>query len=260
MNKCSICPNNDLCNQVGGETMCLLMSNFKNKKVMKAIGVKMVDLEPMDSITAMYKNYKVGLENTKEKIEGYEVTYPDGYKSWCPKEIADKAYFKLNNGNNGDIIFKQNVKDFIAEHTVATVGSKTTLVHATTITGFELIDYSACVSPKNYSQELGEEYAMENIINKLWGYLGFVLQWAKNGITFNKENKKYSDCIQDMINEYHEINERTFKLGVFIQDNPKFKELDIEEQNDMNEQYEYMIKYCNRLGNRLKRLNIDLTK
>ena len=37
MNKCSICPNYDLCNQVGGETMCLLMSNFKTNKTMKAI-------------------------------------------------------------------------------------------------------------------------------------------------------------------------------------------------------------------------------
>lgn len=32
MNKCSICSNYDLCNQVGGETICLLMYNFKNKK------------------------------------------------------------------------------------------------------------------------------------------------------------------------------------------------------------------------------------
>lgn len=227
---------------------------------MKAIGIKMVDLEPMDSITAMYKNYKVGLENTKEKIEGYEVTYPDGYKSWCPKEIADKAYFQLNENNNGNIILKEDVENFIAKHTIQTIGIKTTLVQATTITGFELIDYSACVSPENYSKELGEKYAMENIVNKVWSFLGFVLQWAKNGIKYNEENKKYSDYIQRMINEYYEINERTFKLGVFIQDNPKFKELDIEEQNDMNEQYKYMIKYCDKLGSRLKRLNIDLTK
>lgn len=147
---------------------------------MKAIGIKMVDLQPMTANEACIRNYKTnGLDGSQE---GYEVTYPDGYKSWCPKEVADKAYFKLSGDNNGDIILKQNVEDFIAEHTVSTIGSKTTLVHATTITGFELIDYSACVSPENYSQELGEKYAMENIVNKVWSYLGFVLQWAKNGI------------------------------------------------------------------------------
>lgn len=184
MNRCSVCPNYDLCNQVGGETMCLFMSNFKNNKTMKAIEVKMVDLQPMDAYTALDKGYKVDNRYDKdcENIKGYEVTYPDGYKFWCPKDVADKAYFKLSGGNNGDIILKQNVVDFIAEHTVATVRNKITLVHATTITGFELIDYSACVSPENYSQELGEKYAMENIVNKVWSYLGFVLQWAKNGI------------------------------------------------------------------------------
>ena len=150
---------------------------------MKAIGIKMVELIAMCAGEAQYRGYKT---NGKEGNDpGYEVTYPDGYKSWCPKDVADKAYFKLDENNDGSIILKEDVENFIAAHNTQTIGVKITLVQATTITGFELIDYSACVSPENYSQELGEKYAMENICNKIWNYLGFVLQWAKNGISPN---------------------------------------------------------------------------
>lgn len=33
MNKCNICPNYDLCNQVGGETMCFYLNNFVDEDV-----------------------------------------------------------------------------------------------------------------------------------------------------------------------------------------------------------------------------------
>lgn len=37
MNKCSICPNHDLCNQIGGETMCFILCLIlKNNKTMKS--------------------------------------------------------------------------------------------------------------------------------------------------------------------------------------------------------------------------------
>lgn len=63
-----------------------------------------------------------------------------------------------------------------------TVGEKTTIVNAHTRSGFDTVRHSSCVDPKNYSKELGKQYAMEEVINSLWGHLGFVLQWAKYGI------------------------------------------------------------------------------
>lgn len=51
---------------------------------MKAIGIKMVDLQPMTAREANDKGHKIG-EHSFE-TEGYEVTYPDGYKSWSPKK------------------------------------------------------------------------------------------------------------------------------------------------------------------------------
>jgi hypothetical protein len=148
---------------------------------MKAIGIKMVELIAMCAGEAQYRGYKT---NGKEGNDaGYEVTYPDGYKSWCPKEVADKAYFKLDETNDGTKILEQDVENFISSHQTTTIGPKTTVVLATTITGFDMVNSSACVDPKNYSQELGEKYALETIKSNLWSYLGFVLQWAKNGLS-----------------------------------------------------------------------------
>ena len=151
---------------------------------MKAIGIKMVELIAMCAGEAQYKGYKTNGHEGND--EGYEVTYPDGYKSWCPKEVADKAYFKLNENNDGTKILKEDVEKFITDVDVMTIGDKTTVVNAHTLTGFDTVKHSSCVDPKNYSKELGKKYAMEEVIKSLWAHLGFVLQWAKNGI-INKD-------------------------------------------------------------------------
>lgn len=54
--------------------------------------------------------------------------------------------------------------------------------NAHTLTGFDTVRHSSCVDPKNYSEELGKQYAMEEVVNDLWAHLGFVLQWAKYGL------------------------------------------------------------------------------
>lgn len=184
MNKCSICPNYDLCNQVGGETMCLLMSNFKNKKVMKAIEIKMVDLVPMTAQEAMKKGYRINVTiyDSDENEEGYEVTYPDGYKSWCPKAVADKAYFKLCEENNGDKIYKEDAENFIKSEGNTKVGIKTTNVTITTITGYEVNGQASCVDASQFNIDFGAKVARPRAIDQLWGHLGFVLQWVKNGL------------------------------------------------------------------------------
>ena len=49
---------------------------------MKYIGVKIVEAEPMDVAEAV----KAGYRGADPSIygRGFEVTYPGGYKSWCP--------------------------------------------------------------------------------------------------------------------------------------------------------------------------------
>lgn len=151
---------------------------------MKAIGIKMVELLAMTAAVALEKGYKTNGKSGSD--EGYEVTYPDGYKSWCPKEVADASYFKLSEANDGTKILKEDVEKFITNVDVITIGTKTTVVNAHSLTGFDTVKHSSCVDPKNYNEELGKQYAMEEVINSLWAHLGFVLQWAKYGLTENK--------------------------------------------------------------------------
>lgn len=151
---------------------------------MKAIGIKMVELLAMTAAVALEKGYKTNGKSGSD--EGYEVTYPDGYKSWCPKEVADASYFILDEKNDGSKILKEDVEKFITNVDVITVGTKTTVVNAHTLTGFDTVKHSSCVDPKNYNEELGKQYAMEEVVNTLWAHLGFVLQWAKYGLTGNK--------------------------------------------------------------------------
>lgn len=147
---------------------------------MKAIGIKLVELIAMCAEEAQCKGYKT---NGKEGNDpGYEVTYPDGYKSWCPKDVADKAYFKLNENNDGTKICKEDVEAFIKFDDACKVGTKTTNVTITTITGYEINGQASCVDPNQFNIDLGIKIAKPRAMDQLWSYLGFVLQWAKNGL------------------------------------------------------------------------------
>lgn len=59
----------------------------------KFIGVKMIEAVPMTAREANDKGYRIGNHSFEE--DGYEVTYPDGYKSWSPAKEFEKAYYKL---------------------------------------------------------------------------------------------------------------------------------------------------------------------
>lgn len=58
------------------------------------IGVKKVIALPMTAREASDKGYRVGQNGSviPPTTQGYEVIYEDGYKSWSPKDVFDKAY------------------------------------------------------------------------------------------------------------------------------------------------------------------------
>lgn len=201
---------------------------------MKAIGIKMVELQPMTAREANDKGHRIGNHSFEE--EGYEVTYPDGYKSWSPKDVADAAYYLLSENNDGTKIIKEDVENFITNVDVTTIGEKTTVVNAHTRSGFDMVRHSSCVDPKNYSEELGKQYAMEEVVNSLWSHLGFVLQWAKYGLNAESKKDKYPSHVQRMIDEYKELDDRINKLASFINTNPIFETLQNEEREDMKAQ------------------------
>ena len=230
---------------------------------MKAIGIKMVELQPMTAREANDKGYRIGNHSFEEK--GYEVTYPDGYKSWTPKDVADAAYYLLSENNDGTKILKEDVENFITNVDVTTIGEKTTVVNAHTRSGFDTVRHSSCVDPKNYSEELGKQYAMEEVVNDLWAHLGFVLQWAKYGINVKPKESKYPPHIQRVITEYEELNDKIDKLNAFINGkpnafingNPIFRKLDAKERNDMACQLTSMRNYSDILLSRLTRAGVD---
>ena len=78
----------------------------------KFIGIKMVEAVPMIASEAINKGYRIGI-SIPDAI-GYEVTYPDGYKSWCPKDVFEKKNIKLVEENITDIVsIPDNQEDYV---------------------------------------------------------------------------------------------------------------------------------------------------
>lgn len=111
--------------------------------------------------------------------EGYEVEYPDGYKSFSPKDVFEKVYYMILSPNK---IQEGDVLNFIKEGYSLRLGEKTTVVCDTTLTGFDTVGIAACVDPSTYDHDMGCGVARRDIKDKIWGHLGFVLQWAINGL------------------------------------------------------------------------------
>ena len=74
------------------------------------------------------------------------------------------------------------VDNFIEDVKVTTMGGKTTVVLATLRNGFTIVEASACVSAENYDETMGAEICLGKIKDKVWGYLGFLLQTAVHGV------------------------------------------------------------------------------
>lgn len=145
----------------------------------KFIGVKMIEAVPMRASMALSAGYKIG--NAHPDDIGYEVTYPDGYKSWSPAKEFENAYYKLEDPA-GDVLKENDIKRFIKGIENVKVGTKTTNTTLTCLTGFEVHGQAACVKPENFDLNVGANYARIKAEDKIWEGLGFVLQWAKYGL------------------------------------------------------------------------------
>lgn len=124
----------------------------------------------------------VEAERTKN---GYRVRYEDGYESFSPADVFEKAYMPLLTNKclktEKPSISQRMVDDFIAFHEVKKLGGKTTVVRAVLRNGFEIVESSSCVSAENYDEMMGEAICMGKVKDKVWMLLGFLLQTAVNG-------------------------------------------------------------------------------
>lgn len=130
------------------------------------IGVKRIQAEPQE----------------RDGKPGYKVVYePDGYESWSPADVFERAYLPIE---RPDKLTPQDIERFVeaGKTDIATLGEKTTSVLFTAPTGFILSETSACIRPENYDESLGATICKKRIEGKLWEHLGFVLQWADKGL------------------------------------------------------------------------------
>lgn len=149
------------------------------------IGTKLIKAEPMTrGAYNEYRGWQIPKDENPED-EGYLVRYSDSYVSWSPKEVFESAYLEVNDNKelpSGVSIGQQMVDDFILETEVTTMGERTTVVRCVLRNGFEIVESSSCVDPKNYSEKIGAEICMSKIKDKIWELLGFLLQTAWHGI------------------------------------------------------------------------------
>ena len=166
------------------------------------IGTKIVEAEPAKRYENGVEFVVVGDEEITSQVahvintatscaEGYRVRYQDGYTSWSPKDVFDRAYLPLEPNPNlktaSPSISAKMVEDFILETWTQTAGKKTTIVRAMLKNGYEIVEASSCVSPENYDEAMGREICMKKIRDKVWALLGFLLQTAVQGVQGFKE-------------------------------------------------------------------------
>lgn len=153
---------------------------------MKYIGTKLVEASPMTrGAYNQYRGWQIPAEENPED-EGYLVRYSDNYETWSPKEVFEKAYLQVDDNKtlpSGVSVGQKMVEEFISHTETQTMGDRTTVVRCVLRNGFEIVESSSCVDPKNYSEKIGYEICMNKIRDKIWELLGFLLQTAWHGIS-----------------------------------------------------------------------------
>ena len=154
----------------------------------QCIGTKLIEAEKayrVDGKTVVLPDNGVPCGSKIER--GYKVRYADGYESFSPQGVFERAYLPLEvNGmlkTAAPSISAEMVERFIDHHEAVTMGGKTTVVRAVLKNGFVIVESSSCVSAENYDEKLGEEICMKRIRNKVWELLGFLLQTAVGGVS-----------------------------------------------------------------------------
>lgn len=134
-------------------------------------------------MTQFYVGVKIieAWDQEKDGQPGYSVKYEDGYVSWSPKDVFEKAYYPM--GHDSSKVTKQMVDDFLSGTVAECLDRKTVFMRANLITGFTQYETSSCVDPANFDMKTGKEICINRIKNKIWEYLGFVVQWGRFGLT-----------------------------------------------------------------------------
>ena len=215
----------------------------------KYLGVKLIDAEPLN--LGAYNKLR-GWEMPADEdpmADGYLVVYPDGYRSWSPKAQFEAAYFALQDAD-GATIRQDDVDRFMGQSVVRQLDPKTALVSVETVTGFVQHESSSCVDPANFDEEIGREIGEKKIKDGIWKCLGFVLQWAKNGVK-GPERQGMPDYQQRVVCEKQALDRKLQALDGFIAGDV-FRHLPADEQERLRLQSSWMGEYSIILGERIE--------
>lgn len=169
-----------------------LLFKINEDEMKNYIGTKLIRVIPMNREDYnKLRGWDVP-NNENPMDDGYLVCYPgqtsnvngfDGYVSWSPKEVFEQTYIELITNpelkTDKSSISQEMVDNFIDNYEIFTKQGKITIVIATLVNGFTIVESSACVSPENYDEEIGIEVCKRKIKNKVWNHLGFLLQSTK---------------------------------------------------------------------------------
>ncbi len=143
-------------------------------------------------------------------------------------------------------VTKEDLEHLVARSNTTFTNPAGTLTHCviTLPCSYTVTGESACVDPANYDKELGEKYALEQAVEKLWPLEGYLLA---NDIYRAKQPTSF---VSRMIFEQSDLNENLEKLTKFL-DQPKPDFVEQAQWELMNDQKEAMVNYFNILEKRI---------
>jgi len=110
---------------------------------------------------------------------GYQVKYPDGYLSWCPKVEFEKYNRQVSGLTYGmaNTVTKEHIDSIIIDEQYSRVIG-TTITHCalTLLNGFVVTGESSCVDATIFNKAMGEKYAREKAYEKIWELEGYLLK------------------------------------------------------------------------------------
>jgi len=259
-------------------------SSGNGTSMLKYLGVKSVYAEPMlrgPYLGALGPNQAVSETTFNE--QGYKVVYPDGYTSWSPKEVFEKAYKLLPEGVFG-LIIDYDPRDggwayINLQPDELAIKPKSDNANLYCIKcGKEEVNenercscgcgvFKSAPEPLNRGVNMADESPVLKLHAPSRYPLAECLEELKFGRTASDQlflvdclNKLKEIEVNDLIDsdqlqlEINEFNKQIEKLSQFL-DSKKLDKLSVEHQKLLSEQIHYMFGYESILTRRFNLLN-----
>jgi len=106
-----------------------------------------------------------------------------------------------------------DIMDKIADTTyVCLPDGRTTVCQLTMENGYTVNGFSACADPTEFNKALGEKYAYEDAINKVWPLEGYLLaeklyreESGDLAMYIKGKNQGYNNCMLDMLDSMNAL-------------------------------------------------------